>query len=228
MNLSPKAICMHFGPAIRTTTTTRAVKATIPSSTIFTVWPNSRSLSGSSEVWRLVRWGRIEVETDWKSCSGARASISTLKMKPASAAPWRPRMISGPALRKACSENMIRRTAAAKPPPCRKEKACSSASSAGGGARVAERGCPFSRLSFVLFRSMREGERHHQQGQRGRRGDPDRDRALAAEHADRDQHREDRAEARFGEDQGDEEPELAVCRRGSRGRSSSPRRRGPR
>ena len=27
------------------------------------------------------------VEIDWKSCSGARASISTLKMKPASAAP---------------------------------------------------------------------------------------------------------------------------------------------
>ena len=57
------------------------------------------------------------VETAWKSCSGARASISTLKMKPAAAAPCRPRMTSGPALRKACSENMITSTAAAKPPP---------------------------------------------------------------------------------------------------------------
>ena len=57
------------------------------------------------------------VETDWKSCSGARASISTLKMKPAAAAPCRPRVISGPALRNACSLNMITSTAAAKPPP---------------------------------------------------------------------------------------------------------------
>ncbi len=38
------------------------------------------------------------------------ASIRMLKMIPASVAPWRPRMISGPALRKACSENMIRKT----------------------------------------------------------------------------------------------------------------------
>ena len=57
------------------------------------------------------------VETAWKSCSGARAIISTLKMKPAAAAPCSPRAISGPALRKACSLNMITSTAAAKPPP---------------------------------------------------------------------------------------------------------------
>ncbi len=62
------------------------------------------------------------VETDWNSCSGARASISTLKMKPAAAAPCRPRVTSGPALRKACSENMITSTAAANPPPCIREK----------------------------------------------------------------------------------------------------------
>ncbi len=55
------------------------------------------------------------VETDWNSCSGARASISTLKMKPAAAAPWRPRVISGPALRNACSLNMITSTAGSEP-----------------------------------------------------------------------------------------------------------------
>ena len=74
------------------------------------------------------------VETDWNSCSGARASISTLKMKPAAAAPWRPRVISGPALRKACSLNMISSTAAAKPPPSAKEKCSSSSVATGGGA----------------------------------------------------------------------------------------------
>ena len=57
------------------------------------------------------------VETAWNSCSGARAIISTLKMNPAAAAPCRPRATSGPALRNACSLNMITSTAAAKPPP---------------------------------------------------------------------------------------------------------------
>ena len=92
------------------------MKAAIPSRTIRTERWNSSSLPSSVEVWRLVRWGRMLVETAWKSCSGARAIISTLKMNPAAAAPCRPRAISGPALRKACSLNMISSTAAAKPP----------------------------------------------------------------------------------------------------------------
>ncbi len=70
------------------------------------------------------------VETDWKSCSGARAIISTLKMNPAAAAPSRPRTINGPALRKACSLNMITSTAAAKPPPWAREKSSAGTSSA--------------------------------------------------------------------------------------------------
>ena len=73
------------------------------------------------------------VETAWKSCSGARASISTLKMKPAAAAPCRPRVINGPALRNACSENMITSTAAAKPPPDLIEKSS-------GGSSASRRG----------------------------------------------------------------------------------------
>ncbi len=57
-----------------------------------------------------VRWGRIEVCTAWNSCSGARAISSTLKVKPASAAPSAPSVAftsSGPALRKVCSASMI-------------------------------------------------------------------------------------------------------------------------
>ena len=119
------------------------MKATRPSSTIRTERWNSSSLPGSSLVWRLVRWGRMLVETAWKSCSGARAIISTLKMKPAAAAPCRPRMTSGPALRKACSLNMITSTAAAKPPPLAIETedvlvACRCGGA--GGARRAWRG----------------------------------------------------------------------------------------
>ena len=41
-----------------------------------------------------VRWGRIEVCTAWKSWSGARAISSTLKVKPASAAPRAPSVAS--------------------------------------------------------------------------------------------------------------------------------------
>ena len=46
-------------------------------------------------------------------------------------------MISGPALRKACSENMISSTAAAKPPPAKIEKCSCSSPSAGTAAGAA-------------------------------------------------------------------------------------------
>ena len=92
------------------------------------------------------------VETAWKSCSGARAIISTLKMKPAAAAPCRPRTTSGPALRKACSLNMITSTAAAKPPPLAIETEESSSSVACGGGAV----------RFALG-APGEGERHDHQ-----------------------------------------------------------------
>ncbi len=55
--------------------------------------------------------------TAWKRTSGARAIISTLKMKPAAAAPSEARTSSGPAFRSVCSLTMISSTAAAKPPP---------------------------------------------------------------------------------------------------------------
>ena len=67
-----------------------------------------------------VRWGRIEVWMAWKSCSGARAISSTLKTKPASAAPPLLSVAltsSGPAFRKVCSESMIASTATANPVP---------------------------------------------------------------------------------------------------------------
>ena len=125
MNLLLKAICIAFGPTAAMKTSASAVKAARPSRTIRTVRRNSRSPSAVPLVWSFVRCGRMLVETAWKSCSGARAIISTLKMKPAAAAPWRPRMTSGPALRKACSLNMITRTAAAKPVPLSSEKSAS-------------------------------------------------------------------------------------------------------
>ena len=80
-----------------------------------------RNGSVSPPARRRVRWGRIEVCTAWKSCSGARAISSTLKVKPASAAPRAPSAAStssGPALRKVCSLSMIASTATAKPVPC--------------------------------------------------------------------------------------------------------------
>ena len=79
------------------------------------------------------------VETAWNSCSGARAIIITLKMYPAAAAPSKPRMISGPALRKTCSLNMISSTAAANPVPRESENSDSSGASCRGGAVFALR-----------------------------------------------------------------------------------------
>ncbi len=74
---------------------------------------------------RRVRWGRIEVCTAWNSCSGARAISSTLKVKPASAAPSAPPSValtsSGPAFRNVCSASMITSTATAKPVPLASE-----------------------------------------------------------------------------------------------------------
>ncbi len=97
------------------------------------------------------------VETDWNSCSGARASISTLKMKPAAAAPWRPRVISGPALRKACSLNMITSTAAAKPPPSAQREVLVSSS-------LRDR---WRRLSACCFARRAKAKRDDQQAQAG-------------------------------------------------------------
>jgi hypothetical protein len=84
----------------------------------------------------LVRWGRRLVATAWNSTSGARATISTLKMKPAAAAPSAPFTSSGPALRKVCSLSMISNTAAAKPPPWASENSSSPGGLAATGAGV--------------------------------------------------------------------------------------------
>ena len=77
--------------------------------------------SASPPVYICVRCGRIAVCTDWKSWSGARAISSTLKVKPASAAPSAPGSValtmSGPALRNVCSLSITSNTAAAKPVP---------------------------------------------------------------------------------------------------------------
>ena len=126
---APKAICISFGPARTTTTAVSAVKARMPASTIRTERWNWCSESGSSLLWSAVRWGRIEVETAWKSCSGARAIISTLKMNPVAAEPLTIPITSGPALRKTCSLNMIRKIEPTKPAPWASENSSRASSS---------------------------------------------------------------------------------------------------
>ena len=65
----------------------------------------------------LVRWGRRLAATAWKRSSGARATIRTLKMKPAAAASTAARTNRAPELTRTCSESIISSTAAAKAPP---------------------------------------------------------------------------------------------------------------
>ena len=64
-----------------------------------------------------VRWGRRLAAIAWKRTSGARATISTLKMNPAAAAPSAARTNSAPELTMICSLSMITSTAAANAPP---------------------------------------------------------------------------------------------------------------
>ena len=113
------------------------------------------------------------VETAWKSCSGARAIISTLKMKPAAAAPSMPRVISGPALRKACSLNMITNTAAANPPPSFIVKSDESAVSSASLPGAASWGSGRRSCAFFARRSKANGTTIRLRGGRG--DDPDRD-----------------------------------------------------
>ena len=91
---------------------------------------------------RPERWGRSEVCTAWKSCSGARAISSTLNTKPARAASVlvASTATTGP-LSSACSAAMIASTAAAKPVPRRTLRSpaagCSSVTGSSGPRRAA-------------------------------------------------------------------------------------------
>ena len=78
---------------------------------------NASSPVASPRVRSRVRWGRRLAATAWKSSSGARATISTLKMNPAAAASTAARTNSAPELTSTCSESIISSTAAAKAPP---------------------------------------------------------------------------------------------------------------
>ena len=63
------------------------------------------------------------------------------------------------------------------------------------------------RVPLHPLRPAEKCEGHDHEAERRGGQDADRDRRLAAQQADRDEHGEDGAEARFGEDQGDEEAE---------------------
>ena len=84
-----------------------------------TLRPKSpRWASPCSVTISLVRCGSSVVETAWKSCSGARAIISTAKISAASESlPVSAFTISTPEFRIACSETMITSTALANPSP---------------------------------------------------------------------------------------------------------------
>ena len=131
---------MTNGPATSITSATAAAKPAMATSVTFTLRRNG---SPSSPALSRVRWGRIDVCTAWKSCSGARAISSTLNANPARAAPSAPPSValtsSGPALRNVCSQSMISSTATANPAPWERvnwpSRSGSSSRAAGGGRR---------------------------------------------------------------------------------------------
>ena len=135
--MSPNAICISCGPATATTSPVKAANAATAQSVERTDRRKASSPSPVAPERRRVRWGSRLVATAWKSCSGARAIISTLKMKPAAAALVVAFTSSGPAFRNACSLSMITSTAAAKPLPWASVKAGAppSESPVGAGAR---------------------------------------------------------------------------------------------
>ena len=202
MNFLLKAICISCGPAIRTTTTTRAVKAAMPSRTIRTEWWNSRSLSGSS----------LGVEAGQVGEDAGRDRLEELQRRPGDHQHVEDEAGRRGALQAADDQR----------PGVEEGLFAEHDQQHGGGeaAAVPEREV-LRRRPPPRVRAVRSGwrcacafcaRRAKAKGttiRRERRGgdDADRDRRLAAEDADRDQHGEDRAEARFGEDQRDEEAE---------------------
>ena len=143
-----------------------------------------------------VRWGRIEVCTAWNSCSGARAISSTLKVKPASAAPSAPPSValtsSGPAFRNVCSASMITSTATAKPVPLASENSGSPPGSMAATSSRWRASAPAS-SSVIGGRGRpraRERQRHHRQRHDRRGGHAQRHHRLALGDAHRHGHGE--------------------------------------
>ena len=204
------------------TSATQAAKPAIAVRVRFTLRRNG---SVSPPARRRVRWGRIEVWIAWKSWSGARAISSTLKVKPASAAPPPSAVAftsSGPAFRNVCSQSMIRSTAAAKPAPRARVNSGSRAagSSRAAASRLAGSGSGASagsgsggpRRRAARRQPARQRRRHHRQrDDRGGRHS-ERDRGLALGDPDRHGEREQAARAGLHQHQPAVERELVVAR----------------
>ena len=150
----------------------------------------------SPRVRSRVRWGRRLAATAWKSSSGARATISTLKMKPAAAASTAARTKSAPELTRTCSREHHQQHR-------RGERAAAGEGELEPGLGRARR----RRSGPRRWRAIANGSTVRLAS--GRDRDPERDRVDALGDPDRDRDREHQPRAALEHEQGRVEAELA-------------------